>query len=97
MAEEDNTMCVCVCVCVCVCLLLFFRTFGLIMMFASRLVILDTILPNIFLPRGKMIGMVRSRQSFILSSRSCEIGSPPTGGARRMNLSCVIPASVIRI
>ena len=30
-----------------------------------------------------------------LSSRSWEIGSPPTGGAGRIKLSCVVPASVI--
>ena len=46
---------------------------------------------------GKMIGMVRSRTSFILSSRSWEIGSPPTGGAGRMKLACVLPASVIHM
>ena len=47
---------------------------------------------NIFLPLGKMIGMVRSRTSFILSSRFWEIGSPPTGGAGRMKLFCVVPS-----
>ena len=31
------------------------------------------------------------------SSQSWEIGSPPTGGAGRMKLSCVVPASVIHI
>ena len=46
---------------------------------------------------GMMIGMVRSRTSFILSSQSWEIDSPPTGGAGRMKLSCVVPASVIHI
>ena len=66
-----------------------------------------TLLPRsyISLPRkrkatsslGKMIGMVRLRTSFILSSQSWEIGSPPTGGAGRMKLSCVVPASVIHI
>ena len=35
--------------------------------------------------------------SLILSSQSWEIGSPPTGGAGRMKLSCVVPASVIHI
>ena len=35
--------------------------------------------------------------SFILSSWSWEIGSPPIGGAERMKLSCVVPTSVIRI
>ena len=43
------------------------------------------------------IWMVRSWTSFILSSQSWEIGSPPTGGAGRMKLSCVVPASVIHI
>ena len=33
----------------------------------------------------------------ILSSRSWEIGSPPIGSAGKMNLSCVMPASVIHI
>ena len=61
----------------------------------SRLVypvlILNTILTCIsFFHFGKMIGMVRSRTSFILSSQSCEIGSPPTGGAGRMKLPCVV-------
>ena len=46
---------------------------------------------------GNMIGMVQLRRSFILSSQSWEIGSPPTGGAGRMKLSCVVPASVTRI
>ena len=31
------------------------------------------------------------------SSQTWEIGSPPTGGAGRMKLSCVIPTSIIRI
>ena len=35
--------------------------------------------------------------SFIMSSQSWEIGSPPTGGAGRMKLSCVVPALVIHI
>ena len=47
----------------------------------SRLVyptlILYTILTNILFPLGKMIGMVRSLTSFILSSQSWEISSPP--------------------
>ena len=46
--------------------------------------ILNTISTGIFFPLGKMIGMVRSRIRFILSSRSWEIGSPPTGGAGTM-------------
>ena len=50
-----------------------------------------------FVPLGKAIGTVRSRTSFILSSQSWEIGRPPTGGAGRMKLSCVVPASVIHI
>ena len=52
---------------------------------------------NIFFPLGKMIGMVRLRIRFIPTSQSWEIGSPPTGGAGRMKLSCVVPATVIRI
>ena len=59
--------------------------------------ILNCILTNIFFPLGKVIGMVRSRTSFILSSRSWEIGSPLTGGAGRMKYACVVPASVIHI
>ena len=61
------------------------------------IVILNIVSANIFFPLGKMIGMVRSRTNFILSSQSWEIGSPPTGGAGRMKLSCVVPASVIHI
>ena len=57
----------------------------------------NTILTNIFFPLGKMIGMVWLRTSFILSSQSWEIGSPPTGGAGRMKLSCVVPTLVISI
>ena len=59
--------------------------------------ILNIVSANIFFPLGKMIGMVRSRTSFILLSQSWEIGSPPTGGAGRMKLSWVVPASVIHI
>ena len=55
------------------------------------------LLTNIFFPFGKIIGMVRSRISFILSSQSWEIGSTLTGGAGRMKLSCVVPASVMHI
>ena len=36
-----------------------------------------------------MIEMVQLWTSFILSSRSLEIGSPPTGGARRIKLFCI--------
>ena len=65
----------------------------------SRLVYLtltlNTILTNILFPLGKMIGMVRWRISFILSSPSWEIGSPPTVNTGRMKLSCAVPASVI--
>ena len=59
----------------------------------SRLVyptlILNTILTNILFPLGKMIGMVRLQTRFIPSSRSWESGSPPTGSAGRIKLSCV--------
>ena len=58
---------------------------------------LNIVSANIFFPLGKMISMVRSRTSFILSSQSWEIGIPPTGGAGRMKLSCVVPASVMHI
>ena len=58
---------------------------------------LDIVSANILFPHGKMIGMVWPQTSFILSSQSWEIGSPPTGGAGRMKLSCVVPALVIRI
>ena len=40
---------------------------------------LNIVSANIFFPLGKMIGMVRLRISFILSSQSWEIGRPPTG------------------
>ena len=46
---------------------------------------------------GNMIGMVQLRTSFILLTQSWDIGSPPTGSAGRMKLSCVVPTSVIRI
>ena len=55
------------------------------------ILILNIVSANIFLPLGKVIEMVRLRTSFILS---WEIGSPPTGGAGRMKLSCVVPSSV---
>ena len=53
--------------------------------------VLNTIFTYLFFPLGKMIGMVRSRASFILSSQSWEIDSPPTGSAGRIKLSCVGP------
>ena len=49
--------------------------------------ILNIVSTNIFCPLGKMIGMMQSRTSFILSSQSWEIGNPPTGGAGRMKVS----------
>ena len=55
------------------------------------------LISNISFPLGKMIGMVRSRISFILLSQSWEIGSPPTGGAGRMKLFCAVPISAIHI
>ena len=61
------------------------------------IMILNIVSTNISFPLGKMIGTVRSWTSFILSSQSWEIGSPPTSGAGRMKLACVVPASVIRI
>ena len=48
------------------------------------IMILNIVSTSISFPLGKMTGMVRSRTSFILSSQSWEIGSPPTGGAGRM-------------
>ena len=47
----------------------------------------NILLANILFPLGKIIGMVRSRTSFVLSGQSREIGSPPTGGAGRMEWS----------
>ena len=44
----------------------------------------NSILTSIFFPIGKMIGMVQLRTSFIFSSWSSEIGSPPTGSAGMM-------------
>ena len=64
--------------------------------FVSRLVcptlILNTILTNMFFHSTRWLefGVVGSRTSFILSSRSWEIGSPATGDAGRMKLSWVI-------
>ena len=52
---------------------------------------------NTLFPLGKMIGMVRSRTSFILSSQSWELGSPHTDSAGRMKLSSVVPTTVIHI
>ena len=52
---------------------------------------------NVFFPLGKMIGMVWLRTSFILPSRSWEIGSSLTSSARRMELSCVVHTSVVHI
>ena len=54
------------------------------------IMILNIVSANIFFPLGKMIGMVQLQTSFILSSRSWEIGSPPTGGAGRMKLASVV-------
>ena len=62
-----------------------------------NVILILNILTSIFFPLGKMIGMVRSRTSFILSSRSWEIGSPRTCSAGRMKLFCVVPASVIHM
>ena len=59
--------------------------------------ILNMVSHNILFPLGKIIRMMRSRTRFILSSQSWEIGSPPTGGAGRINLYFVVPASVIHI
>ena len=50
------------------------------------ILILNIVSASIFFPLDKVIGMVRLRTSFILSSQSWEIGSPPTGGAGRMHL-----------
>ena len=54
------------------------------------IMILNTVSTNILFPLRKMIGMVRLRPSFILSSQSWEIGNTPTGGAGRIKLSCVV-------
>ena len=61
------------------------------------IVILNIVSANILFPLGKIIGMVRSRTSFVMSNQSWEIVSPPTGGAGRTKLSCVVPASVIHM
>ena len=50
--------------------------------------------------RGKICKKASYTELFLhrfLSSQSWEIGSPPTGGAGRMKLSCVVPVSVIHI
>ena len=43
-----------------------------------------TVSANTFFPFGNMMGMLQLQISFILSSRSWEIGSSLTGGAGRM-------------
>ena len=58
------------------------------------MIFLNIVSANIFFPLGKLIGMVRSRTSFILSGQSWEIGGPAAGG---MGLSCVVPTSVVHI
>ena len=59
--------------------------------------ILSIVSANIFFPLGKMIEKVQLQTNFILSRRTWDIGSPPTGSAERMKSSCVVPASVILI
>ena len=59
--------------------------------------ILRIVSANILFPLSMVFGMVWSRTSFNLSSRSWEIGSHPRGGAGRMELSCVVPPSAIHI
>ena len=59
--------------------------------------ILNAILTKMLFPLVKMIGMVWSQTSFILSSKYLDISSPTTGSEERMKLSCVLPASVIYI
>ena len=66
-------------------------------MLVYPILILNIYSTNIFFRLGKMIGMVQSWTSFILSSQSWEIGSSPTGSAGRMKLSCVVPTSIIFI
>ena len=61
------------------------------------ILVLNNILTNIFFPLGKMIEVVLSRTSLILSNQSRLIGSPPTDSAGRMKLSSVVLASVIPI
>ena len=58
-------------------LLLFWFSFP----FQFSIMILNIASANIFFPLGKMNAMVRSRTNFILLSQSCEMCSPPTGGA----------------
>ena len=55
----------------------------LVLRLVCLILILNTISTNIFFPLGKIIGMVRSRTRFIMSSRTPKIGSPLTDGARR--------------
>ena len=61
------------------------------------ILILNIVSVSRFFLLGKVFGLVRLRTSFILSSQSWEIGCPPTGGAGRMKLSCVVPALGILI
>ena len=53
----------------------------------SRLECPIVIFEIVLFPLCKVVTMVRLRISFILSRQSWEIGSPPTGGAGRMELS----------
>ena len=62
------------------------------MAYPIGLLILNITSTNTFFPIISVIGMVRLRTSFILSSLSWEIGNPLTGSAGRMDW--VAPAAV---
>ena len=53
-------------------------------------------LTSVFFPPEKITGL-GSQTSFILSNQSWETGSPLTGNAGRITLSCVMPASIALI
>ena len=78
---------------------IFYTFMSALHLLVSKLVypvlMLNTILTNILFPHGKINGVVRSRTRFILSSRSWETGSHPTGCAGRMKLSYVVPLTHI--
>ena len=66
-------------------------------MLECHILILNVVSASMFFALGKVIGMVRLRTIFILSSQAWKIGSPPAGSARRVKITCVVPASVVHI
>ena len=64
----------------------------LVPMLVYPVMICNIKLTSIFFPLGEIIGMVRMRTIFILSTRFREIG-----GAGMMKLSCIVPTSVTHV